>query len=68
MNTLNNISSAILFLIPLGVICRVIFCFIKMMSEEDSETYKKKLINAIIFLIVSVVLIQLKDLIVNYYS
>ena len=37
-------------IIPLGVVFRVIFCFTKMIYDEDAQgSYKKKIKNTIVF-------------------
>ena len=49
-------------IIPLGVVFRVIFCFTKMIYDEDAQgSYKKKIKNTIVFGIIAE-LIFLKDM------
>ena len=56
-------------IIPLGVVFRVIFCFTKMIYDEEAQgSYKKKISNTIVFGILSELTFVIKDLITNYYS
>ncbi|MDO5556670.1 MAG: mercury transporter [Clostridia bacterium] len=69
MDTLNQIILALkVAVIPAGVLFRVVYCFIKMVyDEEASASYKKKIKNTIIFGIMSELCFVIKDLIVSYY-
>ena len=56
-------------IIPLGTVFRVVFCFIKMIYDEDSaNAYKKKIWNAVAFLIISELILVISDLIKYYYG
>ena len=56
-------------IIPLGVVFRVIFCFTKMIYDEDSQgSYKKKIKNTIVFGIIAELIFVILDLIKNYYG
>lgn len=56
-------------IIPLGVIFRVIFCFIKMIYDEESiGTYKKKIRNTISFGIISQLVFVIVNLLQKYYT
>ena len=56
-------------IIPLGVTFRVVFCFVKMIYDEDSaNAYKKKIWNAVAFLIISELIFVISDLIKAYYG
>lgn len=56
-------------IIPLGTVFRVVFCFIKMIYDEDStNAYKKKIWNAVAFLIISELVLVISDLIKYYYG
>ena len=63
---LNTILRTVI--IPAGVILRVVIILIKMMFEEDSHTYKKKLQNTIIFGIVAELIYVIYDIIRHYYT
>ena len=69
MDTLNQIILALkVAVIPAGVLFRVVYCFIKMVyDEEASASYKKKIKNTIIFGIMAELCFVIKDLIVSYY-
>ena len=70
MQTLDEIISLLrIVIIPLGTICRVVFCFIKMIYDEDAMNgYKKKIWNSVGFLIISELVFVLVDIIKNYYG
>ena len=55
METIDEIVNLLRFIIiPLGTTFRVVFCFVKMIYDEDAaNAYKKKIWNVIAFLIVS---------------
>lgn len=56
-------------IIPLGVVFRVIFCFTKMIYDEDVQgSYKKKIKNTIVFGIIAELIFVILDLIKNYYG
>ena len=56
-------------IIPLGVVFRVIFCFIKMIYDEDAQgSYKKKIKNTIVFGIIAELIFVILELIKNYYG
>ena len=58
-----------IIIIPLGTVFRVVFCFIKMIYDEDSSNvYKKKITNAVAFLIISELILVIADLIKKYYG
>lgn len=70
MQTLDEIISLLrIVVIPLGTICRVVFCFVKMIYDEDAmNSYKKKIWNSVGFLIISELVFVLVDIIKNYYG
>lgn len=70
MQTLDEIISLLrIVIIPLGTICRVVFCFIKMIYDEDAmNSYKKKIWNTTGFLIISELVFVLVDIIKHYYG
>ena len=68
METINELINALKVLIALGVTMRVLFCLIKMMySEEDRYSYKRKMINIIIFGVIAELCLVIKDVIMFYY-
>ena len=70
METIDEIVNLLRFIIiPLGTTFRVVFCFVKMIYDEDAaNAYKKKIWNVIAFLIVSVLIFVIADLIKYYYG
>ncbi|MGN1299612.1 MAG: mercury transporter [Candidatus Scatovivens sp.] len=70
MQTLNEIISLLrIVVIPLGSVCRVVFCLIKMIYDEDAmNSYKKKIWNVVAFLIISELIFVVVDIIKFYYG
>lgn len=70
METLEDIIKLLrIIIIPLGATFRVVFCFVKMIYDEDSaNAYKKKIWNVIAFLIISELIFVIADLIKAYYG
>ena len=70
MQTLEEIISLLrIVIIPLGTICRVVFCFVKMIYDEDAmNSYKKKIWNAVAFLIISELIFVVVDVTKYYYG
>lgn len=53
MNTLLQIRSFLMILIPIGVTVRAVSCLIYMSVSDNPDYYKKRLRNALIFLVVA---------------
>jgi len=69
MQYIDDISTAVIILIRAGAACRVIFCFIRMMTaEEEALQYKKRIRNTIIFYIIAELAFVIKDLAIHYFS
>ena len=70
METLDEIIKLLrVVIIPLGTTFRVVFCFVKMIYDEDSaNAYKKKIWNAIAFLIISELILVIADMVKYYYG
>ena len=70
MQTLDEIISLLrVAIIPLGTICRVVFCFVKMIYDEDAmNSYKKKIWNLVGFLVISELIFVIVDIIKHYYG
>lgn len=70
MNTLNEIISVLrIAVIPLGTIFRVVFCFTKMIYDEEAQgSYKKKIRNTIVFGIITELIFVILDIIKSYYG
>ena len=69
MDTINELINALKILIALGVTMRVVFCLIKMMcSEDERNTYKRKMINVIIFGVIAELCLVIRDVVMFYYQ
>ena len=70
MNILNDLISVLrTIIIPSGVVLRTIYCLIKMMySEDEMPVYKKRMINIIIFGIISEIILSITDMIRSYHG
>ena len=70
MDTLDEIIMLLrVVMIPLGVVFRVVFCFTKMIYDEDAQhTYRKKIRNTIAFGILAELIFVILTLIQNYYG
>ena len=70
MDTLNEIISVLrIAVIPLGTIFRVVFCFTKMIYDEEAQgSYKKKIRNTIVFGIITEIIFVILDIIKSYYG
>jgi hypothetical protein len=69
MDLLKEMADAFIILIRAGAALRVVFCLIKMGgNESDTETYKKKGRNIVVFYIISESVWQIKNIIVGYYK
>lgn len=63
------ITSLRVVIIPFGVVFRVVFCFIKMIYDEDAlGSYKKKILNTIVFGIIAELIFIVVDLLKEYYK
>lgn len=62
------ISILRIWIIPLGVTLRCIYCLIQIIyNEDEKKVNKKRMFNAISFLIVSEVVFVIQDIIEYYY-
>lgn len=67
MDILKELSMAFIWLIRAGTITRVAYCFIKVIQDdEELGVYKKRMKNALIFLILAESIWQLKDIAIHY--
>ncbi len=68
MDTLKELSLAIIWLIRMGAIVRTIYCFIRMAgNDEEIGVYTKRIKNVILFYIFSESVWQLRDIIISYF-
>ena len=63
------ISILKVLIIPLGVTLRCIYCLIQIIYNEDERKINtKRLINALLFLIISEVVFVIQDILKYYYT
>ncbi len=69
MNIIYEIISILrVWIIPLSVTLRCVYCLIQIIYNEDERKVNaKRMFNAILFLIVSEVVFVIKDIIEYYY-
>lgn len=69
MSTIYDIVNILrVYIIPLGVTLRCIYCFIQMIYNEDERKLNiKRVKNALIFLVISQLVFVIKDIIEYYY-
>jgi hypothetical protein len=64
-----QLSSILIGLISSGAVLRLIFCLIRMATDEEQcGMYMKRAVNACVFLILSISVWMLKDLVLRYFS
>lgn len=70
METLDQLITLLrVGIIPLGVVFRVVFCFTKMIYDEEAQaSYKKKIRNTIVFGIIAELILVILEQIKNYYG
>ncbi len=69
MDSVNEISNAIILLIRLGAVARFIYCMVRLSgAEEDSSLYKKRAKNAVTFYVIAESIWQIKDIISYYFT
>lgn len=69
MDILKDLSIAFIWLIRAGTVTRVAYCFLKIMTnDEEQGVFKKRMKNALVFLIFAESIWQLKDIVMYYFS
>lgn len=69
MDILKELSMAFIWLIRAGTVTRIAYCFLKMtQSDEEIGVYKKRMRNAVVFLVLAESIWQLKDLAIYYFG
>ncbi len=69
MDIVDQLAVAFIALIRSGSVLRIIYCFISMAAdEEQAVTYKKRIINTIVFYIMAESVYVIRDLAMHYYS
>lgn len=71
MDTINGLITALKALIRIGIICRVIFCLVRIITNNDDNGVtenKQKIKHALIFLVLSECVWIIRDLVFEYYG
>ena len=69
MPTIDEISNAVLIVIRAGVVCRIAYCFLRLVTaDEESSQYKKRIRNTSLFYILAESAFILKDIFTHYFS
>jgi hypothetical protein len=69
MDSIDEISKAVIMLIRVGCVARFIYCMIRLSAaEEEATQYKKRAKNTVLFYIIAESIWQIKDLILYYYQ
>ena len=69
MPLVDSISDTVLIIIRAGVICRVAYCFIRLITaDEEAAQYKKRIRNTAIFYVIAELTYLLKDMILHYFA
>lgn len=69
MSIVDEISTAIIYLMRLGCAARFIYCMIRLQAaEEEQEQYKKRAKNTVMFYIIAESIWQIKDIVLYYYQ
>ncbi len=68
MDTIHQISQILINLIRAGLGMRVIYCCIRLMfAEEEQGTYKRRIRNSLIAVVVNELVWVIKDLVTAYF-
>ncbi len=68
MDTINDAIVFMLILIPVGAAARIVYCFIAMaVNQDDCDSYKARIRNALIFCVASECIVGLIDVIKSYF-
>ena len=69
MSTIDSISRAIIGLMYVGILMRIVYVFVQgIFTGEDMSIIKKRVVNAMKFLILATLIFTLKGVIMSYYS
>lgn len=69
MDKINEMSVWIQGLIASGIVFRIVYCCIRLQgADEEASRYKKRIIHALIFLVLSQLAFVIKNLITGYYK
>lgn len=69
MISMDDVSTAVIAMVRLGVVFRFIYCMVRLESaEEEHVQYKKRAKNTLLFYILAESVWQMKDLVFYYYG
>ena len=69
MTSIDSISRAVLVLIRTGAVCRIAYCFLRLITaDEEAVQYKRRIRNTIAFYVLAELAFVIKDLFIRYYS
>ena len=69
MNTLDDISMAVIVLIRAGAVFRFIYCMVRLQgAEEEQAQYKKRVKNTVMFYVMAECIWQIKEIVFYYYG
>ncbi len=69
MDIIRELSNAFVWLIRIGTGTRIVYCFMKMINnDEEAGIYKKRIRNAIGFLVLAESVLQIKEIIFHYFK
>lgn len=68
MQTIEELSNLLINLIRAGLGFRIIYCCIRLMSaEEEQGTYKRRIKNSLIAVVINELVWVIKDLVIAYF-
>ncbi len=68
MQTIEELSNLLINLIRAGLGFRIIYCCIRLMSaEEEQGTYKRRIRNSLIAVVINELVWVIKDLVIAYF-
>jgi hypothetical protein len=69
LSLIDEISNTVLILIRAGAVCRIAYCFLRLVTaEEEAVQYKKRIRNTVIFYLLAESAFILKDVFLTYFS
>ncbi len=68
MQTIEELSNLLINLIRAGLGFRIIYCCIRLMSaDEEQGTYKRRIRNSLIAVVINELVWVIKDLVIAYF-
>ena len=69
MAQVDSISDAVLILIRAGAVCRVAYCFLRLVTaDEEAVQYKKRIRSTLVFYVLAELAYILKDVFTHYFA